>query len=481
MLARLYLAVQILRDAAGFSGLIARVIARFNNVRLDSTFAFRSILRGNPLGVVVAFFGLTMVVEGYALHVFERPVCATDFALKASWCNDAAMGLKDFSDLSVSIWNAVITSLTIGYGDVVSRQPSAAPAAIQAGLTKYSFPAQYPVTHPGRIVSVISGTVGAVTTALLINSVAEFVRLPPDSERVQRAIRLAELERKRCLAATRVVRAFMAHCAFRRRPAHRAAMAAAAAGAGAGTGAGGASNSGVANRLIRAVAGGAYSGRVPSTVTRDLTASVIEWRLFLAHYWRRTHNRSTDELIYREVLLLSEKVALLAAQASAERRFAEERRRGARRHRSAAGSQAASFVSNVDKIVDSDSEGGGKDGEFEGVSGGSAGGSGGGGGAGSYGPSAAECDAAEKRQLRLLEQQREIAEPKAAGYRASRAKQERSRARRAEAFRAAVAEARGEVAAGAAAGSSAAAEPQDDAAEPHAGAAAAVGVVTVSN
>ena len=187
MLTRLYLVVQMLRDAAGFSGLIARVIGRFNTVQLNSTFAFRSILREHPLSSVVAFFGITMVVEGYALHVFERPVCATDFALKAYWCADTSMGLKDFSDLSVSIWNAVITSLTIGYGDV------------------------YPVTHPGRIVSVISGLVGAVTTALLINSVAEFVRLPPDSEHGRRAVKVALLERKRRGAALLVVRCFMAH------------------------------------------------------------------------------------------------------------------------------------------------------------------------------------------------------------------------------------------------------------------------------
>ena len=411
MLLRLYLVVQLLRDAAGFGGLIARVIGRFNNVRLDSTFAFRSILREYPLGVVVFFFGLTMVVEGYALHVFERPVCATDFAITAFWCGDASMGLKDYSDLSVSIWNAVITSLTVGFGDV------------------------FPVTHPGRIVCVASGIVGAITTALLINGVAEFSKLPPDGERVQKAIRLAELERERVRAAAAVVRAFMAHCAHRRRPTYIAAAAAregsaavaaskAPATAAAGEGPDTVPPSLVANRLIRAVLGGAYSGRAPASVTRKLTSTVIQWRLFLAHYWRRTHNFDTAQLIYRELLLLSEKVSLLGAQAGAERRYMERRRAEDRdaerrshdgRARSVGkGDPAASSFTGTTEVADTDSDAGHGDEQW---------------------PTVDECRAMHLRQLRLLEKQRELDEPKPLAYRASKSRQDMSRMRRAQSMR----------------------------------------------
>ena len=152
---RIYLAIELLADLAGFEAADARVIARFNSVKLDTIFAFRSILQVYPLQSVGVLFALSMVIEGYALHVFERPVCATRNAILSQWCGPQKMGLTDFSSFSVAIWNAVVTALTIGYGDV------------------------YAVTHQGRVVGALTGLNGTISIALIIASTQTRHTHPP--------------------------------------------------------------------------------------------------------------------------------------------------------------------------------------------------------------------------------------------------------------------------------------------------------------
>ena len=113
-LARVYLLVQLFADVAGFESPHARVIAKFNGVKLDALFAYRAISQNHPVGTVFFIFGMSICMEGYALHIFERPVCATPMAMNADWCNKSSMGLKDFSSFSISMWNAIVTGLTIG-------------------------------------------------------------------------------------------------------------------------------------------------------------------------------------------------------------------------------------------------------------------------------------------------------------------------------------------------------------------------------
>ena len=113
-LLRVYLLVQLFADVAGFESPHARVIAKFNGVKLDALFAYRAITQNYPLATVFFIFGMSIVMEGYALHVFERPVCATRLAIDDGWCANSTMGLKDFSSFSVAMWNAIVTGLTIG-------------------------------------------------------------------------------------------------------------------------------------------------------------------------------------------------------------------------------------------------------------------------------------------------------------------------------------------------------------------------------
>ena len=113
-LGRVYLLVQLFADVAGFESPHARVIAKFNGVKLDAHFAYRAISQNHPVGTVFFIFGMSICMEGYALHIFERPVCATPMAMNADWCNKSSMGLKDFSSFSISMWNAIVTGLTIG-------------------------------------------------------------------------------------------------------------------------------------------------------------------------------------------------------------------------------------------------------------------------------------------------------------------------------------------------------------------------------
>jgi hypothetical protein len=103
-------------------------------------------------------------VFAYALRVSERPVCMTPEALEVGWCGLYTLGTKDFRQFSVALWACIISSLTVGYGDV------------------------FAVTHAGRFVTVMLCLWGVVCVALLINAVANATQLKSDERRAFEAL-----------------------------------------------------------------------------------------------------------------------------------------------------------------------------------------------------------------------------------------------------------------------------------------------------
>ena len=114
MMLRVYLVFALFADLNGYASAQARVVERFNRITMGPSFTFRSLLADRPLQTVVLLFVVTLLMESYALHVFERPVCSTLTVIVAGWCSPATLGLKDYSSFLISVWNALITSLTIG-------------------------------------------------------------------------------------------------------------------------------------------------------------------------------------------------------------------------------------------------------------------------------------------------------------------------------------------------------------------------------
>jgi hypothetical protein len=150
MTARIYLILPLLRDLMKFNTATATMIARYNDVKFDTAFALRALLALYPLRAIAALIVLVTLVITYALRTFERGACE-DAPQAAPWCNSS--GSQDFSQLKNALWATIITSLTVGYGDI------------------------YPRTVPGRLVAVLAAFSGIILIALLVSTVTRHVEL----------------------------------------------------------------------------------------------------------------------------------------------------------------------------------------------------------------------------------------------------------------------------------------------------------------
>jgi hypothetical protein len=304
------------------------------------------------------------------------------------------------------------------------------------------------VTHAGRFVAALTGLSGAINTALFINAVGQFTAMPPDGQRVLTAFNLSKLNHERREVATRVIRTFIAVCAFRYRGRLGASADALAAAGG--------KKSLVAPMPRRTkgalgdavpskgVGGGArgrglriedFTGHVPDGPTRSLIAARMAWRDVCARFQEMTHNKTDTRLVYLEVLELSDKLSMLSAQASAERRRAARIVAAARAD--AASARAELAAAKGESSAEAAADGAGApaadaaaaaaaDGEEPEAP------------PDPFAPEdAAECEALEKAQQKMLEGQRILAHPRTALFQEQFEKQTRSReARTAEAARA---------------------------------------------
>jgi hypothetical protein len=273
-------------EFAGMNSKSARVIERFNNVRLDVGFTVRLLLDRFPMQFALSFFTVTIVTFAFALHVAERPVCYSPAAAEATWCNPYTMGTKDFSNFANAVWNAIITALSVGYGDI------------------------YATTQLGRFIAAATAVAGAINVATLISAVSRSLELSAAESRATRAFSRVAMQNERRHVASVVVRRFLA-VAFLRLPAQAvkasaaaargdaAAIAAAEAAAAekknaglaaAGDGVAGASRSSRAARRAALIAQLLPSSAVPRELLLALDAAVHHYKAFV----RQSLNAKND-------------------------------------------------------------------------------------------------------------------------------------------------------------------------------------------
>lgn len=192
MILRVYFLIPIAAEILGLQSATAKVISAFNGIEFDTSLVFRAMMNHRPLATVLSFFSITVIIESYAMYVAERPVCYTSTAFANGWCNLNSFGKNDFSSYSISVWNILVTSITIGYGDV------------------------YALTQLGRTIAIMTGMIGCITTALLITGISRAVALTKEEERAYNAFLRLQFRSDLRTKAKRVIQAFIIYWAYRR-------------------------------------------------------------------------------------------------------------------------------------------------------------------------------------------------------------------------------------------------------------------------
>lgn len=232
MFLRLWLLLSaVLEEVTGFGSAAARVVERSLSLSFDTYFALRHVLAAHSFTAAAVLYLGSVGVLTYWMRVVERPVCVTQEAVELGWCGltppydcTVPAGMQHgwcgspfpppyvgqyFGDLDNawnSAWLIIITSLTVGYGDL------------------------FPYTQLGRLVSIVTALAGVILIALIVMAVAHAVTFNADETRALSELskRTLAAERKRC--AKRVVGAAVLLFVNRRRRAAAAAAARAASG-----------------------------------------------------------------------------------------------------------------------------------------------------------------------------------------------------------------------------------------------------------
>jgi hypothetical protein len=162
------LVLLVLMEATGFETATARFVQRTTRVRFDAHFAFRSLLHANPILASLCIYASAVFVLTYVMRVAEHPV--------GGYLGSSSLGAG-----YNCFWLIVITSLTVGYGDL------------------------YPLTHFGRLTSTVAAVLGICIVALLVNAVSDATRFIPAESRSLGELHLRRLAVAREKLARRVV------------------------------------------------------------------------------------------------------------------------------------------------------------------------------------------------------------------------------------------------------------------------------------
>ena len=153
-------------------------------MQLDTRFSIRYLLAARPLSAATLFYFASVGAFSYFMKVCERPLCYLDWAAQApaNWCADVT---KSNNETWNSFWLVIITSLTVGYGDM------------------------YPFTHLGRCVAICCAIMGICLIALVVNAVQQFVRLDVQESLATTMLQAAALAARRKALAAAVVQRFL--------------------------------------------------------------------------------------------------------------------------------------------------------------------------------------------------------------------------------------------------------------------------------
>lgn len=179
----------IMHHLSGFQSDKALAITCRVTVRLDAETGMRYLMKKQAVPTAALLYLLAVMSLSYCVWVMERPVCIktsasyTDFTA-SGLCNGSAA--KDFGEYySNALWAILITSLTVGYGDLV------------------------PATPLGRLIAIIAALSGICLIALLVNAVSSYSQLDEEEDRACELLELAERNSAKVKAAEALRRDFV--------------------------------------------------------------------------------------------------------------------------------------------------------------------------------------------------------------------------------------------------------------------------------
>eukprot|EP00741_Cyanophora_paradoxa_P003790 tig00000718_g3684.t1 len=166
-----------------------RFIGALTGVHYSDSFVVRTILFNRPWIVMACAYAIMLSTTSYCMYQFERQ-------------NAVDTGTEEDNDLMLfrnNIWCAIVTSLTVGYGDM------------------------YPRTDLGRLVVLLTAVCGAFLTALSIALIHNSLELNVQQTKVVQFLKKDEYKTRVKLCAVRCMQAaWRLHLARKRGASRRA-------------------------------------------------------------------------------------------------------------------------------------------------------------------------------------------------------------------------------------------------------------------
>ena len=120
---------------------------------------------------------------GYALHVFEAPVCAAWHDISGTDREVLCAGSSRHTFILNSFWMVIITMTTVGYGDL------------------------YPLTSPGRAIAILACFMGVIVIGLFVTGITSMSSFTPDEKRAFLALHKTQVSKSEQDIAARVMQA----------------------------------------------------------------------------------------------------------------------------------------------------------------------------------------------------------------------------------------------------------------------------------
>lgn len=103
MIARLYLIIRFGLSASRYRNSRMQRLCLINGAEATFMYSIKAFKNDRPYTFIVASLVIPLIVCGYALRMFERPMIS--------------ISKQDFNDLGNCLWCVLITMTTVGYGD----------------------------------------------------------------------------------------------------------------------------------------------------------------------------------------------------------------------------------------------------------------------------------------------------------------------------------------------------------------------------